>query len=633
MIPANRTDDLLSEAIAEANIPTLLLVLTQLSGELRWIEPPFTPTRPRGLSDNDSAGLSTALQETVRAEALRAIRDWRGGKPVAMPNPDVELLVRMLSVSLGEPLPTEYGPLVADALATTDLSDDAVVGPPPGFRAIVMGAGMSGIAAAVRLAQANVPYTILERNDEVGGTWMENRYPGCGVDVPSHLYSYTFADREWTHYFAMRDELFAYFNGVADDFGLRENIRFNTEVVSAHFDEDSQEWVVQARGSDDTLETYRANLLISAVGVFNKPRLPNVPGIDGFTGNSVHTARWPIEDIDLDGRRVAVVGNAASAMQVVPAIADRVADLTIFQRSPQWVTPFEKLHEPIPDAINYLMAEVPLYRLWYRLRLGWAFNDRLHPALQKDPDWPHPERAVNSINDRHRLGLTRYIEAELGDRLDLLPDVLPDYPPFGKRILLDNGWYRTIRRPNVHLLTESVTEVTRDGVVGSVSGQHDVDVIIWATGFDVVHFVAPIEVIGTSGTKLSETWNEDDARAYLGTAVPGFPNFFCLYGPNTQFGHGGSLTSVIERQLHYIMDVLDKLWASGARSIEVRPEVYEDYGRRIDDAHERMIWTHEGMQTYYRNSKGRVVVPNPFRIMDMWEWTKEANLNDYELHR
>jgi 4-hydroxyacetophenone monooxygenase len=326
---------------------------------------------------------------------------------------------------------------------------------------------------------------------------------------------------------------------------------------------------------------------------------------------------------------VAVIGNGASGMQLVPAIAGTAASITVLQRSPQWAAPFELLHVKVPEPLRWLSAEVPLYRLWYRLRQGWTFNDRIHEALQKDPDWEHPDRSVNAINDAHRRFFTRYVESELGDRPDLMEKVLPDYPPYGKRILLDNGWYRTLKRDDVELVTDSIARIEGNRVVTETGASYEVDVIACATGFDVVRFLAPIEITGRGGVRLHDVWDDDDARAFLGTAVPGFPNLLMVYGPNTQGGHGGSLIGTGEAQMHYIVSLLAQMVHNGIGAVEVKPEVYDDYNRKVDEAHEAMIWTHPGMETYYRNARGRVVVPIPWRVVDFWHMTRAADLDDY----
>ncbi len=631
-------------AVAAANVPTLIAVLVHLTGDLGWLQPRFAPNRAQGLSDNDTGGLSEKIQQQIHTAAADAIIAWAKGRPPQLADPDPTLLLRILSFVLGEPIPDGYGEMIAFELraglaqmsqtsdkASTVSAHNIFPSPPVNspIKAIVIGAGMSGLCASIELARAGIDHVVIERHESVGGTWLENRYPGCGVDVPSHLYSYSFAPNEWSMYFGLRDEIHAYFERVADDFGVRPRIRFRTSVERAVWDDTTNEWVVETIDSDGVRETLRANVVIGAVGAFNKPRIPSVPGLADFAGPSVHTAQWPIDGVDLDGRRVAVIGNGASAMQIVPAIAERVSELSVFQRSAHWTAPFEKFRVAIPDTVQFLLTDMPLYRLWYRIRLSWAFNDRSYDALQKDPDWPHPERSLNAINDGHRRALTRYIENEIGDRTDLLAHVIPNYPPFGKRMLLDNGWYRTLRRPNVNLVHDPVASVGEDFVVTTAGEKVPADVLIWATGFDVVHFLAPMEIRGVGGHSLHDVWEGDDARAYLGTAVPGFPNFFCLYGPNTQFGHGGSLIFVVERQMHYVRSILEAMVNAGATSAEVRTDVHNAYNERIDRAHEAMVWTHQGMDTYYRNSKGRVVVNNPFRIVDVWRDTQAANTDDF----
>jgi 4-hydroxyacetophenone monooxygenase len=459
--------------------------------------------------------------------------------------------------------------------------------------------------------------------------WLENRYPGAACDVPSHLYSFSFAPFDWTRFFASGSEIHEYLEKVAADFNVLPRIRFGCEATEARYLESSARWEVDVRQRDGSITSLHANILISAVGAFNKPRYPDIPGIHSFAGASAHTARWPAEGIDLKGKRVVVVGNGASAMQVVPAIVDEVASLTVIQRSPQWAAPFPRFKVDVPEPLQWLLREVPLYRLWYRLRLSWAFNDKQYASLQKDPGWEHPERSINALNDAHRRALTEYIRRELGERQDLLPHVLPGYPPFGKRMLMDNGWFRTMARENVHLVTAAVTEVLPDRVRTSAGTEHEAEVLIWATGFDVLNFLVPMRVFGRGGRELHEDWKGDDARAYLGTVVPGFPNFFCLYGPNTQFGHGGSLITVMERQMHYVMSVLGQMFEHGVAAVEVRQGVHDAYNATVDRLHEGMVWTHKGMDTYYRNSRGRVVVNNPFRMVDFWRMVERADLAQY----
>ena len=629
-VPTSATTDeqRFADAVAIANIPTLLMVLVQLTGERRWLHEPYRPTRAQGMSDNDSGGLPEAVQAEVREAALEAIVAWRAGRPMAIAEPSPELLVEMLACAMGEHVPDEYGEFVATLL---DQSPPKVeqVAVPEGFQVLIIGAGVSGMCAAVNLQRAGIPFTIIEKNETVGGVWWENHYPGAGVDTPNHLYSYSFVQYDWSKYFALRDELHAYMEHVAATFDLRPHIRFRTTVRTCTWDAAAQVWQVDIERPDGTSETVTVPVVISAIGIFNPLRYPQIDGLDSFAGPSFHTAAWR-DDVDLTGRRVAIIGNGASCMQTAPEIAPKVDHLTIFQRSTQWAAPFEQFRKEVPDPVRFLFREVPLYRAWYRVRLGWTFNDRLHQALQKDPNWDHPERSLNAINDAHREYFTRYIRNELGERAEeLLPKVLPTYPPYGKRMLMDNGWFRMLTRPNVELVTDSIDHIEPDAVVTADGQRYEADVLVLATGFDVLRFITTYDVIGRSGRSLRDAWNDDDATAYLGLAVPDFPNFFTLYGPNTQPGHGGSLIFVIEMQIHYIMDLLTKMVRHDLGAVEVRADVHDTYNAGVDAAHENMVWTHPGMETYYRNQRGRVVVNFPYRNVDLFALTRHADLDEY----
>jgi 4-hydroxyacetophenone monooxygenase len=625
----------LHSAVTVANVPTLLAVLVHLTGDMSWLDERYAPRRPRGLGDEDDGGLAPEVAAHIRAEAARAIMDWQLGKTAAIDDPPDDLMVRILGFTLGEPVADEYGPMMrmdlrdrlAASLYPRTASSDAEAWP-EGFSVAIIGAGPSGLAAGVMLGQAGIPYMILEKDQDVAGTWQQNRYPGAAVDTPSHLYSFSFAPWGWSRYFADRAELAAYLSHIADAFGVRQNVRFGREVVSARYDAGCQQWRLEIENSDSAAEYLTASVVITAVGALNRPAIPAIRGLASFAGPTFHTARWP-EGIELAGKRIAVIGTGASAMQLVPAISDAAAAVVVLQRSPQWAAPFDRFQVPIPESVRALMAEVPHYTAWYRLRQAWIFNDKVYPSLQKDPAWPYPERSINAVNDAHREFFTRYISEQLGDRTDLLAKAVPHYPPFGKRMLLDNGWFRTLSKPNVHLVTAAIDRITKDRILTVDGEEHRVDMIVLATGFDALNFLAPINIVGRSGATLREAWGDDDGRAFLGLAVPDYPNLFCLYGPNTQTAHGGSLMYIAECQLRYILDLLRQMRDRDLGSVECRQETCDDYVARVDAAHERMIWTHPGVSTYYRNARGRVVMNSPWRIVDFWAMTRRADLADF----
>ncbi len=615
-------------AIEIANIPVLLMMLVQLTGDLHWLDDKYRTRRARGMNDNDTGGHPDAVVAEIRAAALEAIVAWRAGRPVAIPEPSRELRLKMLSVAMGEEILDEYDSIIAEELSSVQDRTAEKLPVPDGFGVLIIGAGVSGLCAAVNFQRAGIPFTILEKSTRVGGIWRDNRYPGAGVDTPNHLYSFANAPYDWSMYYALRDELHTYLEYVADKFGLRSHIRFETEVKSATYDNATQQWAVAVRNADGSQQTLEANVVISAVGIFNPIKMPTIKGLDRFEGPCFHTAEWPA-DLDLKGKRVAMIGNGASGMQVGPEIQNTVASLTIFQRSPHWVAPNDQFRTPIPEPLRFLLREVPLYRVWYRLRLGWTFGDRFHTALQKDPNWPHPERSMNKINDSHRAFFTQYIASELGDRKELLDKVVPSYPPFGKRMLMDNGWYRMLRNERVTLVSDPIVEIGPDRIITKDGSEYEADVLVVATGFDVLRFLTAFEVRGRSGHSLRQVWNDDDARAYLGLAMPDFPNFFCLYGPNLQPGHGGSLIFVVEMQMRYIMDLLKQMLNQGIGAVECRQDVHDAYNERVDEAHANMVWTHPGMETYYRNARGRVVVNGPYRNATFYDMTRTADLDDF----
>ena len=626
----NRT--LLKDGIANANIPALLMVLYQMTGEATWLQEPFAPGRSPGLDDNDSGQLPDEVQTQIRTAAEEAIEAWLAGKPLAIERPTNLRLAEMLSVAMTEHVPEEYGDIVAAGMGY-DLEPTAGTAIAADKTAIVIGGGVSGICAGIELGKLGIDYTLFEKNEDFGGTWFENRYPGCGVDTPSLTYTFSCRPNDWSMYFPLRDEIEGYLLDTAREFGLYDKARFRTHVEEARWNTATDQWDVTITTPDGKRETHSADYLFSAVGILNIPKFPQIDGLDEFAGEVYHTSRWPAE-ADLSGKRVAVIGNGASGMQVAPAIADEVSRMTIFARSKQWAAPFPQFRKKVPEGVRYLMQVVPLYRAWLEQRLSWTFNDRVHGTLFRDPEWEHPERAVNEINDAHRRVFTRYVEEQLQDRPELIERVLPEYPPFAKRMLLDNGWFRTIKKPHVDLIPEHLAKVEGNTLSTSSGETVEADVIILATGFQTTNVLGSYDIVGREGQLLRDHWGEDNASAYLGTLVPGFPNFFILLGPNVGSGHGGSMIRNIENQMHFAGQVVQCAEAQEASTVEVKETAYTDYSRRIDDAHDRLVWTHPGTENWYRNSQGRVVAITPWRNDAFWRMTRSPDEADLQFdHR
>jgi len=624
----------LSSAIAEGDIRVLLMVLVHMTGDLGWLEPPYKPRRDVRLIPHPQAGLPEAIQDQIRAAVLKL---FANGEPEpAITDPGDELMLRMMRAGLGENVAPEYAPLMREEMGfiprdarwkTTTPAE-----PLQKDHVLIVGAGVCAIALGVGLGRLGIPYTIVEKNAELGGTWYINRYPGCGVDTPNHSYSFSFGARnQWSRYFAQREELLDYLKKVALEHDVRSHIRFNTKLTSSQWDETERRWISTLQTGHGT-ETLQSAVLVSAIGQLNDPSRAHFNGEEDFAGTIFHSALWS-DDIKVDGKHVAVIGTGATAMQFVPSIADRVGSVTVYQRSAQWSRPVAGYSDPITEGARWLLAHLPFYVQWYRFNMFWRYGDGLLPFLRKDPNWPHPERAVNKGNDRHREELTDFILSELKHRPDLIEKCLPTYPPYGKRILLDNGWFRTLTKPNVELVTDPIDHFARDGVVTSDGKLRPAEIIVVSTGFKVTEMAARLNITGRDGKRLADVWAGDNPTAYLGLTVPEFPNFFCMLGPNSGPAHGGSVIFQSECQSRYITACLVDMIEHGIAAIDVRQEVHDRYVREVDREHEQMIWTHPGMTTYYRNSRGRVFSAMPWRFVDYWKMTHDPDLSLYRQTR
>ncbi|MEZ5383806.1 MAG: NAD(P)/FAD-dependent oxidoreductase [Microthrixaceae bacterium] len=634
--PFTTSDEEIAEALADVSIPTLVMSLVHMSGDPELIRGSL---RPAGLFLNEVQGyLSEEDRAAVRALALDIIADYRDrGCPEPEPiSPD--LMREMMSWLVAEEVPEEYVPMMAEELGLDGADARRVTAPTDArarddFPVLVIGCGQSGLLAGIRLQEAGLPFTIVEKNAGVGGTWWENTYPGARVDVGNHFYCYSFEPSDhWSEFFAQQDELQRYFQGVMERHGIDRHVRWNTEVLGAIWDDDAATWSVRVRnpgGSEDTLE---ARAIISAVGQLNRPSIPDFPGRDSFRGPSFHTARWD-HDLDLTGKRVAMIGAGASGFQIAPAIAEQVAHLTIFQRTAQWMFPNENYHEAVGPGVQWAMRHLPFYGRWYRFLLLWPGCDQGLVAARVDPDYGgDPAVAVSDTNELARAMFTDWITEQVGDDPELLAKVLPDYPATGKRTLQDNGsWLRTLRRDDVELVRTGIDHIESDAVVDSDGVRHEADVIIYATGFHVNRVMWPMRITGRDGVDLATMWGERPA-AYLGITVPGFPNLFCMYGPGTNLAHGGSLIFHSECQMRYISGCLEALVEGGHRSMEPLQERYDDWHERTQAEMATMVWAQPTVtHSFYKNAHGEIHGLSPWRLVDYWSWTRQPELSDFLL--
>lgn len=569
------------------------------------------------------AGLRTRMQaELARLSA--------GGGP-RVPRPAPDLMRRMLAAAVGEPVSDEYLPLIEDQMSIEPPAPERrfITEEVGGLRVAIVGAGVSGICAAIKLREAGIPFEIFEKNQDVGGTWFENVYPGCAVDTPNHFYQFSFEpNNDWPRYYSAQADNLAYLKRCADRYGIREAIRFGREVRQAVFDEGAATWRLEIDAGPGVTERAEAQVLIWGAGQLNRPAIPNIPGLADFAGEAVHTARWPL-GLDVRGKKVALIGTGASAVQVGCAIAPEVERLTILQRSGSWIVRSPNVRRAVADEMRWALHNVPFYAPWHRFQLFWGYADGLFPALRVDPDWEGGHESINATNARLRRAMTRYIESELADRPDLVAKATPDYPPYGKRVLADPGWFRMLKRPNVELVTDPIERIEADAVRLRDGRAIPADLIVLATGFQAGRMLSPMTIVGRGGVTIRERWGEDDPRAYLGITVPDFPNMFVLYGPNTGLGHGGSFTFLAECQVTYTMGCIRALIARRGRTIEVRQDACARYNAEMDAELRHFVWAHPSVRSWYRNAGGRVVINQPWKLIDYWTMTRRPVLADY----
>ncbi|MBX3495982.1 MAG: NAD(P)/FAD-dependent oxidoreductase [Parvibaculum sp.] len=450
----------------------------------------------------------------------------------------------------------------------------------------ILGAGAAGLCMAIKLQKAGIDnFTILEKAASVGGTWRDNTYPGSGCDVPSMLYSYSFEPKpDWSRKFAGQAEIVDYFEGVARKYGLMPHIRFNTEVTEARFDEAAGLWRIRTAAGEEIA----ANVLISGVGQLNRPAYPKIDGLDIFKGAQFHSARWD-HSVDLAGKNIAVIGNGASAIQFVPEIAPKAGKLTIFQRTPNWCVP--KPDRPFTEREKRLFRSMP-WLVRAQRWLTWIMLERNYLAFTQG----------SFFGKLFERASKKELEAHISDP-ELRKKLTPDYPAGCKRILLTNDWFPTLARPNVHVETSHIARVTENAVVTEDGVSHPADVVILATGFESTDFLSPMKIVGRGNADLNDVWARG-AEAHRGVAVAGFPNFFMLYGPNTNLGHN-SIIFMIECQVNYIVQCVQALQNGKLCYIDVRKEAMEAFNRALQKDMQKTVWA-AGCASWYKTADGKV---------------------------
>jgi 4-hydroxyacetophenone monooxygenase len=631
------SDEFIREAVRDADLPALMATLAMITGDTSLIAPDIKPPVPPMLTVvAPQGGLTPQAQEKARELAVAALIRFRdGGQQVT--KPPASLVDQCMRYMVRDNL-EELRPLLKHELGFEEdpgapsWTRDSLAPDRP-FRVAVIGAGISGIAAAYRLQQAHLDFAVYEKNDEVGGVWWENRYPGCRLDTPNFAYSFSFAQKpDWPQQFSRQPEIQHYLATVASNAGIRRHIRFSTEVDAMRFDEERGTWTLTVRHRSGKVREEEFNAVITAVGILNRPSLPDIPGLESFHGRVVHSAAWP-DDLELTGKRVAMIGTGASAFQIGPHVAAVASRFEVFQRNPPWMLPTPTYHDDIKPGMQWLLKHVPYYGRWFRF---WQFcvsiEGRLPLSVVED-DWDHPI-SVGRANEELRKGCLDWLAGQYQDRPDLLAKVTPNYPPISKRMLRDNGeWAAMLKQSHVHLHTTGIRRITPRGIETNDGVAHDVDVIICATGFKASDFLAPMKIIGRGGRDLHGDCWKGDCRAYLGITVPGFPNLFITNGPNTALVINGSAIFSSECQVEYTMRAIHHLLAAGYKALDCKEKPFVEYNEWVDKGNLKRAWGTARTSSWYKNSKGRASQVWPYGVLDYWNITRRFTPEDYEYLR
>ncbi|MEU6773282.1 NAD(P)/FAD-dependent oxidoreductase [Streptomyces sp. NPDC046759] len=481
-------------------------------------------------------------------------------------------------------------------------------------RVAVIGSGFGGLGAAVRLRREGITgFVVLERADSVGGTWRDNGYPGCACDVPSHLYSFSFAPNpDWPRTFSGQRHIRAYLEHVTDLFGLRPHLRFDSEVKLMTWDTENLRWEIEtARG------TLTADVVVSATGPLSDPKIPEIPGLASFPGKVFHSARWD-HDYDLRGKRVAMVGTGASAIQIVPSIQPQVGRLTLFQRTPPWVMP--RVDRAISGAERRLHRTLP-FTTQLRRGLLWGIRELQVQAFTKHPD------ELGLVEQLAKRNMARAIKDPA-----LRAKLTPDYRIGCKRILLSSTYYPALAQPNVDVVAGGLSEVRGSTVVAADGTEAEVDAIVFGTGFHVTDMPIAERVVGAEGVTLAESW-KNGMQALRGAAVAGFPNWMTIIGPNTGLGNS-SMILMIESQLNYMADYLRQLDVLGGRTaLDARPAAVEDWNHRVQERMKRTVWNTGGCTSWYLDASGRNTTIWPGTTSEFRRATRRVDLAEYEVIR
>jgi 4-hydroxyacetophenone monooxygenase len=624
------SDEAIVDAVAYADPMLLRGLIYQLTGDQEIAATAIALTRRGPLEVAAPAtDADTAVLRRKAAEWLIAYRDGGAGEVSVGPR---ERLKTSLGLAVGEDLGDADMEFWIEELAIDPWARSLVWRevPEPArlqqFSVTVIGAGMGGLNAALQLKRAGVACRIVEKNSGVGGTWYENRYPGARVDTPSRAYTHTYGvDFPYPYSHCPWTENQRYFDWIADTFQLRDDIVFDTEVHSLTWDDDAAEWEICAEGSEG-VRTWRSSAVITGVGFLNRPRIPEIDGMAGFRGSAWHSARWP-QDVDIAGKRIAVIGSGCSGYQMVPEFARVAAHVTLFQRTASWLFPIPGYLSRFPPQVNWLDRNLPFHTNFMRFLAHYPMASAVAAVWEIDPGFDDP-RAIGPANKRARDACISFLQEKLGDP-ELVRQMTPAVPVMSSRPVMVDSEYSVldaILRENVSLVTEGIRRITAGGVETADGTAHEVDIIIYATGFHATNYLFPMSITGREGKTIEELWADGGARAYLGCMMPGFPNLWALYGPNTNGGLQPA--DFFEVTTHYALQCMEHLILGGTRSVEVKENAYWRYNHLLDERGARMAWSDPRAHSYYTSEHGRSITNCALSGTELWHLLHRPNVDD-----
>ena len=576
------------------------------------------------------------IDPAVAAEIRDRLRvAVKSGKPPVMPQLDRPMFKRMSRLLLGQDLPDmSVDVAFQHAGFTTDSRvRKAADEPPAGFKVIVVGAGMMGINAAIKLQQAGFDFTVLEAMDTVGGNWLTNTYPGAAVDTPSRIYSFSFEpNASWTQFYPRGPEFLSYLDRVTDKYGLRDRIQFGTWVEGAEWDEARKTWTVKTVRNGKP-ESHECNILIMAVGPNNNPNYPKVKNLDAFKGPVIHSAAWD-HSVDLTGKKVVLVGTGCSGVQVATAIADQVGELVIVQRQPEHILPNPLAHAPVAELERWAMEHVPFVAQWKRLQSLHSQMRDMHGMVMKDEDYAAKTGGFGPINDGMRMLCDGYVKSHFPDDPVMVELLTPNFPVFAKRPILDCGFYDTLKKPNVSIVRGELAEADESAVILGDGTRIECDVLLLSTGYEL-HFGRQFDIRGAGGKTLKDAF-DPHPFSYEGMLITGFPNFVFMGAPYSYLVANHAVVS--EQQVHYIIELLQWMVDDHLSSFDVSEEATRAFVDDVDAALQNSAWVQCGSAHGYYRDKGaggqkKVILAIPRHNSRIWHDLRVPRQEDFHVTR